>query len=398
MSGRRNGGRRPSRSNSHRRPSNGGIHPGVPAHHLAALEALDARMNNDNPEPAQPERHPRRQSRGANPNAGEAATAAAAAAVARNQAAAPIARNRSQRSHRSHRSHRSQQSNREERAQHLAEHLDLELDLPNAVPKAYDVRDLARLLRANAATAPVKFATRLDITQQGIVRGNAPNNLSSNTTAEIREFLEAWVGILDTVFFFGSLIRKGLEGGFSLYHKPGSRRQGFYDPGRKNIRINTAEPPEGDSQRDPAGFAEALICTLLNTMLTAFFDIYGCECDECTRNNAPQKGGMGAGHGPPFINALAPMSEALGQEVPWHVDCRVRESLELEMQQSKWKPTAQQFAMFGEPDVARPDRPARQANLPVRLPVDNNDDHEHHRRTGVQRRHPKDEDKCCVIL
>ncbi|CZR59456.1 uncharacterized protein PAC_09348 [Phialocephala subalpina] len=249
MSGRRNSGRRPSRSNSHssrrshshQRPSNSGVHPGVPAHHLAAFEALNARMNNDNLALEQLERRSRRQSRGrnsdadepeqpqrercpsrgANPNAGEAAAAAAAAAVARNQAAAPpLARSLSQWSH------------QEEGAEQPAEHRDLEADLPNAVPKSYDVRDLARLLRANAGTAPARFAARLDITQQDIVCGNAPNNLASNSTAEIREYLEAWVGILDTVFFFGSLIRKGLEGGFSLYSKPGSRKQAIYNPER----------------------------------------------------------------------------------------------------------------------------------------------------------------------
>ncbi|KAE8452936.1 hypothetical protein EG329_012123 [Mollisiaceae sp. DMI_Dod_QoI] len=279
------------------------------------------------------------------------------------------------------------------------QHPNIEDDLPNPTPAAYYVRDLARALRANAAGASARFATRLDNVQLGILRDPLPADLGIHLTAGIRFFLESWVGIFDTVFFFGTLIRRGLEGGFSLYNKPGSRVQGFYEKEKKNIRINT-----WDSGDDPAAYAERLVCVLFHTMLNAFCDLYRCKCSDCLRKNSANHGGIGTGHGPPWSNAMAAMQEELQKEVRWVVDCHITESVQLEMAQSDWQPRNDQLARWGIGSSARPvTPPARHPPVlsppvrppPIRLPADNDDDDHHHyhrRRTEVKRRDNAEDD------
>ncbi|KUJ12189.1 uncharacterized protein LY89DRAFT_738806 [Mollisia scopiformis] len=278
-----------------------------------------------------------------------------------------------------------------DRAQEQRPHPQILADLPYPSYRAYNTRDLAHALQANADGAPARFATRLDNTQLGILRAALPADIGVHPTADIRFFLESWVGILDTVFFFGNLIRRGLEGGFSLYNKPNSRRQGFYNRETKNVRINT-----WDGGQDPARFAEQLLCTLFHTMLSAFLDLYGCECAECVRTENAEQGGLGTGHGPPWLNSITALQRELQREVPWQVDCNILESVQHEMKQTpSWKPRNDQLERWGAESLIQVEEPPPEQ--PVRRqPVDNEDDDlGHHQRTGVRQ---KEQTSCCVIL
>jgi hypothetical protein len=278
------------------------------------------------------------------------------------------------------------------RSHHQAyQHPQIEDDLPNPTRKAYNVQDLARALVANAAGAPARFATRLDNVQLGILRATLPADIDATSLTDLREFLDSWVAILDIVFFFGKLIRQNLEGGFSLYRKSNSGR-GLYVKETMNVRTNIWL-----GNRDPATLAEQLICTTFHLMLTAFFDLFGCECAHCARNNDPKRGGLGIGRGPPWIDAMTSLQVELRKEVPWRVDCSILDATKFEMEQSGWTPTNAQLAAWAAESLARQEAPPpRVRRDTARQQVDEEDvDHDHHRRTGVRQ---KEQTRCCIIM
>jgi hypothetical protein len=219
----------------------------------------------------------------------------------------------------------------------------------------YDVRDLSAALVQNTR---VPLKQKLSTNKYAFLRGEFPDYGSDS---RILRYLKRYMVVFDDAMFFGLLrqhvtlkfgkvsqilkiIRADFCGAYASGHLIPFLQRSPSSMGKIEIHIVQLKPSEYRSIKE----AMRLYCTVLaHEMIHAFLDIYACNCSaQCySRNLSPDVLGK-TRHGAAWADAAVAIQRVIRSCFGSSSCFCIPESIEFEMEKSKWKPTKEQLVRW----------------------------------------------------
>lgn len=128
------------------------------------------------------------------------------------------------------------------------------------------------------------------------------------------------------------------------YRKPRAVERAYYTPRDSTIHVNRWRQRRLIEYVHHDGY---YLCLLLHEMLHAFFCIYSCRCTSCEAHKSASQGGVGAGHGPAWMDAAHTVEMAFQGLVSWKVFLALPISAQTEARVSAWQPNFEQKHKWG---------------------------------------------------
>jgi len=230
------------------------------------------------------------------------------------------------------------------RARKSSNHPSILDNLDDPQGRRYKEMDLSSAIKQHADTFCSEIDTRLKSWEIATLQADIPHVTSQPDSLQLAM---TWARIFYHAFFF-NLARKGLRKPepIVIYHNDQDGVHGFVLPtSRPFISLNMHSAINDGS---PGCAARHMIATLLHEMLHAFLVIYTCQCNRCEK--VAVYGVTGARkhiHGPPWVNAMAPLERALQSQVRWRVEACTYDSVVMEIVDTGWVPRDDQLQGWG---------------------------------------------------
>ncbi|EKD16500.1 hypothetical protein MBM_04969 [Drepanopeziza brunnea f. sp. 'multigermtubi' MB_m1] len=216
------------------------------------------------------------------------------------------------------------------------EHFKIMDDVENPKGKRYTSSNLSRAVVSNARKP---IAERLNANMLAALQ-RAGGEMVVDDETKAAGLMAVFFSILDRAYFFDLVGQSITPRPVIFRDKDG--KPGFYDRESRTININMAYVRNGAATR-----AHAQISTLLVEMSHAFFRCYSCECIEvCKKKASANRGGLGAGNGPPWIKAMVAIQKDLASAVTWPHNLEVERAVSKEMK-TGWKPSRDELRAWG---------------------------------------------------